>query len=411
MNTIYIDSREETYRICIVEENRLVEYYNEDARINRLLGNVYRGRVINVLQGMEAAFVDIGYEKNAYLNVKDALDKEAMYSEIKSKIGQVLTQGEDIIVQVVKEPSENKGSKVTTHISIPGRYMVLTPYSNKINISKKIKESIEVERLRSLGREIQKNNMGIIFRTASNNVNAEILIEEYRELINIFEEIEEERKYLPTPKLIYSEPSLIDQILRDYYNETSTNVVTNDKEMLRYLRDNKNFEGYNLKDNLIYDPEYNMDYHRNIQEDIKKAFSRKVKLESGGSIVIDETEALTSIDVNTGKYVGSYTLDDTILRTNIEASEEIARQIRLRDIGGIIIVDFIDMKKRENINIIVEKLEKEFSKDKNKPYVVDITKLNLVEVVRKRNRQTLDKKTSIICPTCNGRGRIRKNKA
>lgn len=411
MNTIYIDSRDGVNRICIVEDGRLVEYYKEDTGRHRLLGNVYRGRVVNILRGMEAAFVDIGEDRNAYLNVKDALGREMMYSKEKLTIDQVLKQGEDIIVQVVKEPLGNKGPKVTTHLSIPGRYMVLTPYSNRVNISKKIRDQDEIERLRHLGKEIERERMGMIFRTVSQGVESDLLREEYNDLVRKFEAIEGERNYLPTPKLIYSEPVLVLQILRDYFDESKTDVVTNSRDILEYLKTTTKLRDYNLGDRLIYDPNYNMDYHMNIQIDMKEALSRMVQLKSGGYIVIDETEALTAIDVNTGKYVGNLTLSDTIVRTNIEAAVEIARQVRLRDIGGIIIIDFIDMKVQDNIDIVLGKLDKEFRKDKNKPYVVGMTKLNLVEVVRKRNRPTLDKETTIVCPTCNGRGRIRKNEA
>ncbi len=411
MNTIYIDSRDGINRICIVEDGRLVEYYKEDTGRHRLLGNVYRGRVVNILQGMEAAFIDIGEEKNAYLNIKDALSREMMYSREKLTIDKVLRHGEDIMVQVVKEPLGSKGPKVTTHLSIPGRYMVLTPYSNRVNISKKIRAQEEIERLKAVGKELERNDMGMIFRTVSQGVDPEVLKEEYHELVEIFEKIEGERNYLPTPKLIYSEPVLVLQILRDYFDESKTDVVTNSKEIFDYLKTTTKLSDYNLKEKLTYDPQYNMDYHMSIQMDMKEALSRRVQLKSGGYIVIDETEALTAIDVNTGKYVGNLTLSDTIVRTNIEAAVEIARQIRLRDIGGIIIIDFIDMKNQDNIDIVLGKLDKEFRKDKNKPYVVGMTKLNLVEVVRKRNRPTLDKETTIVCPTCNGRGRIRKNEA
>src|SRR5690554_3727837 len=411
MNTIYIDSRDGVNRICIVEDGRLVEYYKEDTGRHRLLGNVYRGRVVNILRGMEAAFVDIGEDRNAYLNVKDALGREMMYSKEKLTIDQVLKQGEDIIVQVVKEPLGNKGPKVTTHLSIPGRYMVLTPYSNRVNISKKIRDQDEIERLRHLGKEIERERMGMIFRTVSQGVESDLLREEYNDLVRKFEAIEGERNYLPTPKLIYSEPVLVLQILRDYFDESKTDVVTNSRDILEYLKTTTKLRDYNLGDRLTYDPSYNMDYHMNIQMDMKEALSRMVQLKSGGYIVIDETEALTAIDVNTGKYVGNLTLSDTIVRTNIEAAVEIARQVRLRDIGGIIIIDFIDMKVQDSIDIVLGKLDKEFRKDKNKPYVVGMTKLNLVEVVRKRNRPTLDKETTIVCPTCNGRGRIRKNEA
>lgn len=411
MNSIYIDSKDDSTRVCIVEDGRLVEFHKSNVLDNRLLGNVYRARVVNVLKGMEAAFVDIGEDKNAYLNLKDSLDREMMYSGEKFSISQVLSAGQEVIVQVVKEPYGTKGAKVTTHISIPGRYIVLTPYSSRINVSRKINSPEEVERLRKIGNEIIMDQMGIIFRTVSQGIDETVLRDEYRLLHGIFEEIQGQRNFLPTPKLIYSEPVLINQIMRDYFDVRTTLVITNNKEIWKQMKAEKSFQGYDLQERLVYDPDYSMDYHMSIQMDMKEALSRTVELNSGGYIVIDETEALTAIDVNTGKYTGTTTLDNTILRTNIEAAVEIARQLRLRDIGGIIIIDFIDMKIRENVDIVLHKLEKEFRKDRNKPYVVDLTKLNLVEVARKRNRPTLDKETTVVCPTCNGRGRIRKNES
>lgn len=411
MNTIYIDSKDGVNKISIVENDRLVEYYREDNSKAKLLGNVYRGRVVNVLQGMEAAFVDIGVGRNAYLFIKDALNKEQLYSNEKYTIDDVVKKGDELIVQVIKEPLENKGPKVTTHISIPGRNMVLTPYSNKVNVSKKIKDKDEIHRLRSLGHRVMKDKMGMIFRTVSNGRSDDILESEYEKLVEIHREIEGERNFLPTPKLIYRELDLIDQIIRDYFNIQTTKIIVNDKEIYQYIIKQHDLLEVDFQNSIKYDSQYDMDYHMNIQIDMKEALSRRVQLPSGGYIVIDETEALTAIDVNTGRYVGTLTLEDTILRTNIEASIEIARQLRLRDIGGIIIIDFIDMKKREFVDIVMGKLEDAFKKDKNKPYVVDITKLSLVEVIRKKNRPTLDTKTTFICPTCNGRGRIRKNEA
>lgn len=411
MNKIYIDSKDGINKISIVEDDRLVEYYKEDNNKSKLLGNVYRGRVVNVLQGMEAAFVDIGVGRNAYLFIKDALTRDQLYSKEKYSIDDVVKKGDDIIVQVIKEPLENKGPKITTHLSIPGRNMVLTPYSNKVNVSKKIKDRDEITRLRTLGYKVMVDNMGMIFRTVSNNRADHILELEYNKLVDVFREIEAERNFLPTPKLIYRELDLIDQIIRDYFNIDTTGIIVNDKDIYQYILRQNNLLEVDFQNNVKYDSSYDMDYHMNIQMDMKEALSRKVSLPSGGYIVIDETEALTAIDVNTGRYVGNLTLEDTILRTNIEASIEIARQLRLRDIGGIIIIDFIDMKKKEFADIVLGKLESAFRRDKNKPYVVDITKLSLVEVIRKKNRPTLDNKTTLICPTCNGRGRIRKNEA
>lgn len=411
MNTIYIDTSDGTQRICIVENGRLVEYFKDDSQSRGILGNVYRGRVDNVLQGMEAAFIDIGIGRNAYLHVKDALEKEHMREKDKPSIDDIISRGEDIIVQVVKEPLGNKGPKVTRHISIPGRYMVITPYSSRVNISNKIRDIDENIRLKALGKTIMKDGMGMIFRTVSENADTELLIDEYRELCQLYEKIEQERNYLPTPKLIYREIDLISQIIRDYFKYLNTEIVLNDKNVRNELLSNKDLSKYDMEEKITYDPEFSMDYNMNIQIDMKEALARRVQLKSGGFIVIDETEALTAIDVNTGKYVGTFTLEDTVLRTNIEASTEIARQLRLRDIGGIIIIDFIDMKNRFDMDIVVDKLVTAFKGDRNKPIVVDVTKLGLVEVVRKKNRPTLDNKVSITCPTCGGKGKIRKNEA
>ena len=411
MNTIYIDTSDGTQRICIVENGRLVEYFKDDSQSRGILGNVYRGRVDNVLQGMEAAFIDIGIGRNAYLHVKDALEKEHMREKDKPSIDDIISRGEDIIVQVVKEPLGNKGPKVTRHISIPGRYMVITPYSSRVNISNKIRDIDESIRLKALGKTIMKDGMGMIFRTVSENADTELLIDEYRELCQLYEKIEQERNYLPTPKLIYREIDLISQIIRDYFKYPNTEIVLNDKNVRNELLSNKDLSKYDMEEKITYDPEFSMDYNMNIQIDMKEALARRVQLKSGGFIVIDETEALTAIDVNTGKYVGTFTLEDTVLRTNIEASTEIARQLRLRDIGGIIIIDFIDMKNRFDMDIVVDKLVTAFKGDRNKPIVVDVTKLGLVEVVRKKNRPTLDNKVSITCPTCGGKGKIRKNEA
>ncbi len=408
MNYIFIDSSEQQNRVGIVEQDRLVEYYSEEVEYEALLGNVYRGRVTNVLQGMDAAFVDIGVGKNAYLHLKDALSLDQLYTGEKYDLDEVIKGGEDVMVQVIKEPLGNKGPKVTTHISIPGRFIVLTPYSRKINISKKIRNSQEVQRLKEIGSSIQKKEMGIIFRTVSENIDRNILEEEYNSLFEIYRKIEEERNFLPTPKLIYKDLSLAYQLVRDNFHKEDTRIIVNSKEVYENILLFSSYLKEKLEDKIILDPEFSIENDMKIQLGIKEALDRKVTLNSGGYIVIDETEALTAIDVNTGKYIGNFSLGETVLRTNLEAAEEIARQIRLRDIGGVIIVDFIDMKNETHIQKVLSRMTEAFKKDRNKPHLVDLTKLFLVEITRKKTRPALDKKVSVICPTCNGRGRIRK---
>lgn len=407
MNLIFIDSKDDINKVGIIENNRLVEFYSEEKKNEALLGNVYRARVVNVLQGMDAAFVDLGEEKNAYLHLKDALSKDQLYTKEKYNLDDVIRSGEEVIVQVIKEALGTKGPKVTTHISIPGRYLVLTPYSNKVNISKKIRYGKELARLKELGNVIKENNMGMIFRTVAEGIDDVLLKDEYKTLTEIFKKIESERNFLPTPKVLYKDLDLVYQIVRDSFNDRNTKIKVNNKDVFDNLLLLEDYFSYTLEDKILFDPNFSIENDMKIQMDIKEALERKVSLKSGGYIVIDETEALTAIDVNTGKYIGAYSLGDTVLRTNIEAAEEIARQIRLRDIGGIIIVDFIDMKDKNHISKVLNKMVESSKRDRNKPNIVDITKLCLVEITRKKNRPTLDTKISTICPTCGGRGRVR----
>jgi ribonuclease G len=269
MNVIYIDTSDGSLRICIVEDGRLVEYFKDDMQSQGILGNVYRGRVENVLQGMEAAFVDIGIGKNAYLHIKDALEIEHLGLKDKPSIDDIITRGEDIIVQVIKEPLGNKGPKVTRHISIPGRYMVLTPFSSRVNISNKIKDISESSRLKELGKMIMKDEMGMIFRTVSENTEAELLKGEYEQLYKLYKIIEQEKNYLPTPKLIYSELDLLSQIIRDYYKYPNTEIVVNDRSIQNKLYNNKDLSQYDMEGKIIFDPDFNMDYNINIQIDMK----------------------------------------------------------------------------------------------------------------------------------------------
>ncbi|HZK00667.1 MAG TPA: Rne/Rng family ribonuclease [Tissierellaceae bacterium] len=408
MNYIFISSKDGINKVGIIEDERLVEYYGEEDDNEKLVGNVYRGRVVNVLKGMGAAFVDIGEGRNAYLYVKDAYNKEELLSKRNYTIDQVIKSGDEIIVQVTKEALESKGPKVTKHISIPGRYIVLTPFSSRIHTSRKIKDCIEITRLQETGKKMIKDDIGMIFRTNSQGASEDLLKDEYKQLLDIYAKIENQRGFLPTPKLIYKEMSLVYKIVRDTFNERDHQIIVNNREVYNRILELGNYDSSSTKNKIVLDEKFCIEKNSKIQGDIEQAFNSKVKLKSGGYIVIDETEALTAIDVNTGKYIGALSLSDTVLKTNLEATEEIARQIRLRDIGGIIIVDFIDMKKKKDISAVLSNLAKKFKFDRNKPNIVGVTKLNLVEITRKKVRPTLDNTISIKCPTCLGRGRIQK---
>jgi len=406
MDYIFIDKKDGIEKVGIVEDDRLVEFYVDFENENKLAGNIYRGRIVNVLPGMEAAFVDIGEGKNAYLYVKNALPKEVKYSRGEISINDVVKNGQEVIVQVIKEPSENKGPKVTTHITLPGRYIVLTPYSNKINISKKILSVEEVERLKEIGYRIQVEDIGMIFRTSSEGIDEELVYEEYTRLIEIYKRIERERNFLPCPKLIYREMDLSNKLIRDCFGKRVEKVLVNNKEKYNSILDFTDMISPYLKDRLVYDKDFDMRYDQNIMKGLKSALDRKVYLKSGGYIVIDETEALTAIDVNTGKFIGNKDLEDTVVTTNLEACEEIARQIRLRDIGGIIIIDFIDMKNDDDVVLVMNRLDECLKLDRNRANVIGITKLGLVELTRKKIRNSLSRNFAKECPYCNGKGKI-----
>ena len=408
MNYIFIDLKGGIEKAGIVENDKLVEFYMDYENENKLVGNIYRGRVVNVLPGMEAAFVDIGEDKNAYLCVKDALPKDMEYVKDETKINRLVKTGQEIIVQVLKEGSDTKGAKVTTHITLPGRFIVLTPFSNKISVSRKIHDNDEISRLKKIGEKMIVEDMGVIFRANSKEISEELLIDEYNSLIEIFKRIERERNFLPCPKLIYKEMDLSHKIIRDSFSSKIDRIIVNNEEKYKSLLNFEKMLFPGIKEKLIYDKDFDIKYEDNIVKGLKMALERKVNLKSGGYIVIDETEALTAIDVNTGKFIGSKNLEDTVVKTNLEACEEIARQIRLRDITGIIIIDFIDMKDNKDITEVLGKLDECLSTDRNKANIVDITKLGLVELTRRKIRNSLSSNFINDCSACNGKGKILK---
>ncbi|MFS8540852.1 MAG: Rne/Rng family ribonuclease [Tissierellales bacterium] len=407
MNYIFIDTKDGVEKVGIVENDKLVEFYLNYENKGQMVGNIYRGRVKNVLQGMEAAFVDIGDDKNAYLDLKSAIPQD-LKSKKDINIRDVVKVGQEIIVQVVKEPTETKGAKVTTNITLPGRLIILTPYSEKISISRKIQDEEEINRLKSIGEKIKTDNIGMIFRTNSQWASEELLAKEYSDLIDLFKKIEREKNFLPCPKLIYKEIELSEKVIRDSYSEKIDKIIVNDREKYNRLIELDDIFFSGLKEKLFYDEDFDINYEENILNGLKTALDRKVPLKSGGYIVIDETEALTVIDVNTGKFIGNINLEDTVVKTNLEAAEEIARQIRLRNLTGIILIDFIDMKDHKDIELIIEKLEEYLKKDKNKANIVDITKLGLVELTRRKTRNSLSNNFTEICPTCKGKGKLYK---
>lgn len=411
MNKIVIDSGFSQSRVAILEDGELVEYHIESKNLKRLVGNIYKGRVKNVLPGMQAAFVDIGLEKNAFLYVKDAIPQKILNSKKKSVkdilIRDVVKNGQEIIVQVTKEPMDNKGARITTHLSFPGRYLVLMPDVDYVGISRRIEDEDERNRLRKIVEEIKPEGMGVIIRTESENKKKSDFEEDLKYLVRVWQKIEKEKKLGFPPKILYKDLDLIHRTIRDFFTDDIVELIINDKENYNMILDFLDLISPKLKERVKYfDPGISIFSYYGIEKKIKAALSKKVWLKNGGYIVIDKTEALTIIDVNTGKYVGVNDLSETIVKVNKEAAKEIAKQIRLRDIGGIIIIDFIDMLNKKHDQEILEVLTKELAKDRVRTNVVGMTGLGLVEMTRKKVRNRISSILEKKCPYCDGLGLV-----
>jgi ribonuclease E len=400
-------------QIAMLEGRSLVEHYVSRAAddTNQIDGNVYRGRVQNVLPGMEAAFVDIGIPKNAVLYRGDVRydrdDIEGGASSAQPRIEDVLKAGQTILCQVTKNPIGAKGARLTQEVSLPGRFAVLVPNSSAFGISKRLGDN-ERRRLRRIIDEVKPAGHGMIVRTAAEGVSADELQRDVETLLEQWNAIEVASKRSDGPGLLYREPELSVRILREELNSEYRGVVIDDRALFEQVRDYVRAVSPELSDRVeYYDPvEEGLPiferYH--VHEQLHKALDRKVWLPSGGSLIIERTEALTVIDVNTGKNVGKTNLEETVYRNNLEAAEEVARQLRLRDIGGIIVIDFIDMEIRENRDKVAAALRNALARDKTRTQVFDISELGLVEMTRKRISEGLLETLSTECAVCGGRG-------
>ncbi len=399
-------------QIAMLEGRSLVEHYVSRSAddTNQIDGNVYRGRVQNVLPGMEAAFIDIGIPKNAVLYRGDVrYDREDIEggASQQPRIEDVLKAGQTILCQVTKNPIGAKGARLTQEVSLPGRFAVLVPNSSAFGISKRLGDN-ERRRLRRIIDEVKPAGHGMIVRTAAEGVSAEELQRDVTTLLEQWNQIEAEAKRSDAPGLLYREPELSVRILREELNGEYRAVVIDDLALFEQVRDYVRAVSPELSDRVeYYDPEVEglpifERYH--VHEQLHKALDRKVWLPSGGSLIIERTEALTVIDVNTGKNVGKTNLEETVYRNNLEAAEEVARQLRLRDIGGIIVIDFIDMEVRENRDKVASALRNALARDKTRTQVFDISELGLVEMTRKRVSEGLLETLSTECAICGGRG-------
>jgi ribonuclease E len=390
----------------VLEGRALVEHYvsrPEDGATS-IDGNIYLGKVQNVLPGMEAAFVDVGRGRNAVLYAGEVSFDEDIDGHA-PRIEQVLRSGQNVMVQVTKDPIGGKGARLTQQVSLPGRYLVLVPHSQVFGISRRLPDK-ERQRLKDILKRIKPVDDGLIVRTAAEGADAADLEADLARLVEEWKQIEKSAKRGRAPRLIYEEPELTIRVVRDLFTagefkEIMTDSVPVYDQVVSYLK--------GVAPELV--PRVHM--HEgplplfetvHVTEQIHKALDRKVWLPSGGYLVIDRTEAMTVIDVNTGKHVGKANLEETVTKTNLEAAEEIARQLRLRDIGGMIIVDFIDMLLEKNKDKVVSTMKAAMAQDKTRSQVFDIGPLGLLEVTRKRVSAGLLESFSETCPTCEGRG-------
>jgi len=399
-------------RAAILEDRQLVEFYVERQEEQRVVGNIYKGRVENVLPGMQAAFVNIGLERNAFLYVDDALaykpesDGNGDTPHVHS-IKDILREGQHIIVQVTKEPIGTKGARVVTHVTLPGRYLVLMPTVEYVGVSRRIGSERERNRLKAIAKRIRPKGMGLIVRTVAEGRSEEELLQDCRFLTRIWDRIQQKAKRASPPALLYKDYDLIYRLVRDSFTDDIDKFVVDNEIEYHKTLELLDSLSPQLKDRVyLYREGPPIFDAYQIEPDIERALQRKVWLNCGGYLVIDHTEALVSIDVNTGRYIGTTNLADTVLRTNLEAATEIARQLRLRDLGGIIIVDFIDMDNKEHEKAVLERLEREIRKDKTRTHVLGFTQLGLVEITRKKVKQDIGDFLHKTCPMCEGSGQV-----
>ncbi len=404
--------RPEATQIAVLEGRSLIEYYlsRPSDDVSQIHGNLYLGRVQNVLPGMEAAFVDIGTPKNAVLYRGDTrLDPEDIEEKgTNPRIEEILKARQVIVCQVTKNPIGAKGARLTQEASLPGRFVVLVPNSATFGISKRLADS-ERKRLRGILDRARPDGHGLILRTAAEGVSAEEIERDIARLLGQWAQIEALADKSQAPALLYREPDMAVRVIREEFNKDYRKVVIDDEALHAEVRDYVRSISPELAERVeLHGPGELLPIMEqfNVHEQLHKALNRKVWLPSGGSLIIERTEALTVIDVNTGKNVGTSSLEETVLSNNLEAADEVARQLRLRDIGGIIVIDFIDMEVRANRDAVSARFREALARDKTRTQVFAISELGLVEMTRKRIGEGLIESLSSPCPACDGRGMI-----
>lgn len=408
---ILVDASGLSTRVAVVEDGAPVELYVEQEGTERLVGNIYNGKVQNVLPGMQAAFIDIGLERNAFLYAGDIVlsdDPDDVIEQVPESrnIRDLLKPGQTIMVQVAKDPIGTKGARVTTHITLAGRTLVLMPTVDYVGVSRRIEKEEERARLRKILVDIKPQNMGVIVRTASAGKSREAFAEDIESMKKLYADIDKRAKSTKAPALLHAEQSLEYRAVRDLLMKDVDRVFVNDQACYDRLRDLAEVMAPKLKARILLKESEALFDRYETEGKIEKALSRKVWLKSGGYVIIDRTEALTCIDVNTGKFVGKDNLEKTITSTNCEAATEIAKQLRLRDIGGIVIIDFIDMEREANRNLVLNTLKNALKDDHTRSHVFGFTHLGLVEMTRKKTGRSIGDTLQTLCPYCNGDARV-----
>lgn len=414
MKQIIITSENNQIRAAVLAEGKLIELLDGTARESRLAGSIFKGRINNVVPGIEAAFVDIGLGKNAFLYVGDALlpkynGDEKVLPAILPSIDSIIKEGQEVIVQIVRESVGNKGPRVTTNLSLPGRFVVLLP-GNKdyLGISHKIKSEQERQRLLELGSIAKPEESGMIIRTLAEGVSEKEFLDDVKKLQLVHEKIKKKIIQGTGKGILYSSSDPFSRLLREIIDEEVDKIIIDDGDLAEYLREQLREIRSSAASKVWTDLRGSLFERFDVNREIKNALLPKVTLESGGYLVIEQTEALNVIDVNSGKFTGNKSLQETLLDLNLEAAVEISRQIRLRNLSGIIIIDFVDMENKRDWDKLLLSLENMLLQDKLKGKVMGRTRLGLVEITRKKEGQTLAVRYAEECPNCGGRGKILK---
>lgn len=406
MKDILITVNPSDTQVCIVSDGELVEFWVERKNLTRLVGNIYKGKVQNVLNGMQAAFVNIGLERNAFLYAGDTLEYGEILKDVTDKKLN-LKAGDTIMCQVTKEQFGSKGARITMNITLPGRSVVLMPQIDYVGISRKITDEVKKKQLVDYVTSIKPEGFGIILRTQSVDCSKEEIKDEIFELVEKWNNIKKANMTKPAGSLIYKEEGVAIRAVRDMLRDDVDRIIINDKKLLKEFKvafsalDEKKPDLF-----VLYEGKESMQKHFGLTKQITQLLNRKVVLANGAYLIIDRTEALTVIDVNTGKYVGEKNLEQTVFETNCIAAKEIARQLRVRNIGGIVVIDFIDMDKPEHIQKVLDTLQEALAQDRTKTSLIGMTPLGLVELTRKKTRSMIESVMLQTCPYCEGNGYV-----